>query len=155
MGYMKFCCTHIKFWTHQTPVQTPSKSFFSAFLWCPHNCIFEDSVGYNEPSRTRITNLCVLACHVPFTNTHALGGSRFWFWVPFRKFGIKIGINLNYDCTTLFQFLFQLLEVQNELEQIYSIGIVETLRRSMDPLCTMVTRNRMIFDLGSQSDDSQ
>ncbi len=29
---------------------------------------------------------------------------------------IKIGINLNCDCTTLFQFLFQLLEVQNELE---------------------------------------
>ena len=35
-----------------------------------------------------------------------LGGSRFWFWVPFRQNGIKKGINLNYDWTTLFHFLF-------------------------------------------------
>jgi hypothetical protein len=41
---------------------------------------------------------------------------QFWFWVPSRKVGIKIGINLNCDCITLFQFLFQLLEVQNDLE---------------------------------------
>jgi hypothetical protein len=37
---------------------------------------------------------------------HTAGGSRFLFWVPFRRNGIKIGINLNYDCIILFHFLF-------------------------------------------------
>ncbi len=32
--------------THQTPEQTPSQSAFSAFLPCPHNCIFEDSARF-------------------------------------------------------------------------------------------------------------
>jgi hypothetical protein len=47
--------------THQTPEQTPSQSAFSAFLRCPHNCIFEDSAGHNGPARARKTNLSVLA----------------------------------------------------------------------------------------------
>jgi hypothetical protein len=47
--------------THQTPEQTPSQSAFSAFLPCPHNCIFEDSAGHNGPARARKTNLSVLA----------------------------------------------------------------------------------------------
>jgi hypothetical protein len=34
-------------------------------------------------------------------NSHTLVGSRFWFWVPFRNVGIKIGLNLNYEYTTL------------------------------------------------------
>jgi hypothetical protein len=46
--------------THQTPEQTPSQSAFSAFLPCPHNCIFEDSTGHNGPVRARKTNLSVL-----------------------------------------------------------------------------------------------
>ncbi len=36
--------------THQAPEQTPSQSAFSAFLRCPHNCIFEDSAGHNGPA---------------------------------------------------------------------------------------------------------
>ena len=47
--------------THQTPEQTPSQSAFSAFLRCPHNCIFEDSAGHNGPVRPRNTNLSALA----------------------------------------------------------------------------------------------
>ena len=47
--------------THQTPEQTPSQSSFSAFLRCPHNCIFEDSAGHNGPARARNTNLSALA----------------------------------------------------------------------------------------------
>jgi hypothetical protein len=43
----------------------------------------------------------------PYNVTLTVGGSRFWFWVPFRRNGIKIGINLNYDWTTLLHFLFQ------------------------------------------------
>ncbi len=35
------------------------------------------------------------------------------------------------------------------------MNCMENLRRSMHPLCTMATRNRRIFDLDSQSDDSQ
>ena len=38
-------------------------------------------------------------------------GSRFWFWVPFRQNGIKKGINLNYDWTTLFHFLFHVVNL--------------------------------------------
>ncbi len=44
--------------THQTPEQTPSQS---AFLRCPHNCIFEDSAEHNGPARVRNTNLSGLA----------------------------------------------------------------------------------------------
>ena len=51
----------LSFHTHQTHEQTPSQSVFSAFLWCPHNCIFEDSAGHNGPARPRKTNLSVLA----------------------------------------------------------------------------------------------
>jgi hypothetical protein len=47
--------------THQTPEQTPSQSAFSAFLRCPHNCIFEDSAEHNGPARARNTNLSGLA----------------------------------------------------------------------------------------------
>ena len=32
---------------------------------------------------------------------------------------------------------------------------MEALRRSVHPLCTMTTRNRRIFDFGSEFDDSQ
>ena len=46
--------------THQTPKQTPSKSFFSAFFRCPHNCIFEHSPGHNGPVRDRNTNFSEL-----------------------------------------------------------------------------------------------
>ncbi len=33
------------------------------------------------------------------------------------------------------------------------MNCMEALRRSIHPLCTMVTRNRRIFDFDSQSDD--
>jgi hypothetical protein len=36
-------------------------SQFSAFLRCPHNCIFEDSAGHNGPVRPRNTNLSGLS----------------------------------------------------------------------------------------------
>jgi hypothetical protein len=37
------------------------QSAFSDFFGCPHNCIFEDSVGHNGPARFRNTNLSALA----------------------------------------------------------------------------------------------
>ncbi len=63
------------------------------------------------------------------TKSHgALDGSRFWFWVPFRRNGIKIGINLNYDWIIWFHFLFHPvrefkgLGINNQIWQTSTFG---------------------------------
>ena len=62
----------------------------------------------------------------------AVGGSRFWFWVPFRQNGIKNGINLNCDWTILFHFLFHAVSspkrkrINNYIGIFYSKGHTST-----------------------------
>ena len=64
--------------------------------------------------------------------THQVGGSRFWFWVPFRQNGIKNGINLNCDWTILFHFLFHAVSrpkrkrINNYIGIFYSKGHTST-----------------------------
>ena len=61
-----------------------------------------------------------------------VGGSRFWFWVPFRQNGIKNGINLNCDWTILFHFLFHAVSrpkrkrINNYIGIFYSKGHTST-----------------------------
>ncbi len=62
---------------------------------------------------------CTCAC---VSEECGLGGSRFWFLVPFRRNGIKIGINLNCDWTISILYSISKREFLKAFRQTSTFG---------------------------------